>query len=187
MLEKVLFFLRNQVNRYLKLKTGSEDKLILSRILDKDGKLLVTDLGMTLVNIEEESTMRNMPFYKETPQGTMAKINPEVMVNLYVLFTANFSDDEFGYRESLKFISRIISFFQVNRVFTPKLFPELDPSIEKISAELFSMNFEQQNHLWGALGAKSMTSVMYKLRVIAISEDEIKMEAPPITRAELET
>jgi len=142
---------------------------------------------MTLVNIEEESTMKNRPFFKETPQGNMAKVNPEVMVNLYVLFTANFSDDEFGYRESLKFISRIISFFQGNRVFTPKLFPELDPSVEKITAEMFSMNFEQQNHLWGAIGAKSMTSVMYKLRVVAITDDEIRMEAPPITRADLKT
>jgi len=35
MLEKVLYFLRNQVNQYLKLKTGSEDKLVLTRILDK--------------------------------------------------------------------------------------------------------------------------------------------------------
>lgn len=175
------------MNHYLKLKTGAEDKILLTRILDKDGKLIVTELGMTLVNIEEESTMKNRPFYKETPQGKMAKVNPEVMVNLYVLFTANFGDDEFGYRESLKFISRIISFFQVNKVFTPKLFPGLDPDIEKVTAEMYSMSFEQQNHLWGSLGAKSMTSVMYKLRVLAITDDETRMEAPAITRAELKT
>ena len=185
MIEKTLVFIRDQINNYLTLRIGSEDKISLSSLLDKDSNLIATDLSMTLVNIEEEKVLKNQPHYRETPQGTIAKINPEIMVNLYVLFTANFGDDELGYRESLKFISYIIGFFQARNVFTPKRYPTLDPSIEKLLVEMYSMSFEAINNLWGSLGAKHMTSVLYKIRLLAIQEDEIKMDAPPIIEGRL--
>jgi hypothetical protein len=188
MIEKVLLFIKNQVNYYLNLKTGSDDKLELGPLTDNEGKIVVSNLGLTLVNIEEEKLIKNQqPFFRETPQGTIAKVNPKLMVNLYLLFSANFGDDEFGYRESLKFISYVMSFFQTNQVFTPRQFPELDRSVEKLTAELYTMPFEQMNYLWGAIGSKYLTSVMYKLRMIAIHEDEIKSDAPPVTIAKLKT
>lgn len=188
MIEKVLLFIKNQINNYLNLRTGSDDKLELGPLTDNDGKIIVTNLGLTLVNIEEEKIIKNQqPFFRETPQGTIAKVNPKIMVNLYLLFTANFGDDEFSYRENLKFISYVMSFFQTKNVFTPKQFPELDSNVEKLMAELYTMPFEQLNYLWGAIGSKYLTSVMYKLRMLAIYEDEIKSDAPPITIAKLKT
>lgn len=188
MIEKVMLFIKNQVNYYLNLRTGSDDKLELSPITDKDGTIIITNLGLTLVNIEEEKVIKNQqPFFKETPQGTIARVNPKIMVNLYLLFTANFGDDEFSYRESLKFISYVMGFFQSNQVFTPKLYPELESNVEKLVAELYTLPFEQLNYLWGAMGSKYITSVMYKMRMLAIYEDEIKSDAPPVTVAKLKT
>jgi hypothetical protein len=131
--------------------------------------------------------MKNQNLYRETPQGTIAKSDPKIMVNLYVLISANFGDDEFAYRESLKFISYVISFFQSHHVFVPSAYPELDGQIDRLSTELCSLSFEQQNNLWGSLGAKLMASVMYKIKLLAIYDDNIKMEAPPITEANLKT
>ena len=188
MIEKVLLFIRNQLNNYLNLRTGSDDKLELGPLTDNEGKIIVKNVGLTLVNVEEEKLIKNQqPFFKETPQGTIAKVNPKIMVNLYLLFTTNFGDDELSYRESLKFISYIMSFFQTNQVFTPKHFPELDSNVEKLVAELYTLPFEQLNYLWGAIGSKYLTSVMYKMRMLAIHEDEIKMDAPPVTIAKLKT
>jgi hypothetical protein len=187
MIEQSLFFLKNQINNYLKLRTGSEDKIQLVPIFDKNEKLQVSSLAMTLVNIEEEMVMKNQNLYRETPQGTIAKSDPKIMVNLYVLISANFGDDEFAYRESLKFISYVISFFQSHHVFVPSAYPELDGQIDRLSTELCSLSFEQQNNLWGSLGAKLMASVMYKIKLLAIYDDNIKMEAPPITEANLKT
>ena len=180
MIEQSLFFLKNQVNNYLKLRTGLEDKIELAPIFDKSGKLQVSGLTMTLVNIEEETMMKNQNLYRETPHGTIARTAPKVMVNLYLLITSNFGDDEFAYRESLKFISYVISFFQSHSVFVPSAYPELDGQIDKLTTELYSLSFEQQNNLWGSLGAKLMASVMYKIKLLAIYDDNIKTDAPPI-------
>jgi len=185
MIEKTLVFLKEEINKYLTLRTGFEDKISIASLLDKDGKLQVTDVTLTLVKIEEEKLLKNQTHYKETPQGTIAKVNPEMMVNLYVLFTSNFGDDELSYRESLKFISHIISFFQARNVFTPNQYPGLDSRVEKLVTELFTLSFEQMNNIWGSLGANYLTSVMYKIRLLAIQEDEFKMDAPPIVEGNL--
>ncbi|SFF52032.1 uncharacterized protein DUF4255 [Sunxiuqinia elliptica] len=187
MIEQTLFFLKSQLNNYLKLRTGLEDKVELIPVLDKHGKLQVSKLAMTLVNIEEERIMKNQNLYRETPQGTIAKTDPKVMVNLYVLFSSNFGDDEFAYRESLKFIAYVIHFFQSHSLFTPTAYPELGEQIDKLTVELFSLSFEQQNNLWASLGAKLMSSVMYKVKLLAIYDDNIKMDAPPVLEANLKS
>ena len=37
--------------------------------------------------------------------------------------------------------------------------------------DLFSLNFEQVNHLWSTLGGKYMPSVLYKIRQVTIDEN----------------
>ncbi len=186
MIEQSLFFLKNQLNNYLKLRTNSDDdKVELIPLFDKNGKQQVSSLAMTLVSIEEERVLKNQNLYRETLQGTIAKTDPKIMVNLYVLFAANFGDDEFGYRESLKFISYVISFFQSHSLFTPTNYPGLEEQVAKLTTELHTLSFEQQNNLWGSLGAKLMSSVMYKVKMLVIYDDNIKMDAPPITEANL--
>jgi hypothetical protein len=56
----------------------------------------------------------------------------------------------------------------------------LDPGIIKLIVELYTLNFEQQNHLWGFLGAKYMPSVMYKARLLSIQEAHAADDQPPI-------
>ena len=187
MIEQALYFLKNQINNYLKLRTDSDGKIELIPIFDKKEKLQVSSLAMTLVNIEEETHLKNQNPYRETAQGTIAKVDPKVMVNLYVLISANFGDDEFGYRESLKFISYVIAFFQSHPIFKHSSSPELDSGIEKLLIELYRLSFDQQNNLWSSLGAKLMTSVMYKVKMLAIYDDNIKMDAPPILEANLKS
>lgn len=185
MIEQTLYFLKSQIDNYLKLRTGSANKIDLIPIFDKNEKLQVKNLAMTLVNIEEEIVMKNQNLYRETTEGTIAKTEPKVMVNLYILITANFGDDEFSYRESLKFISYVIAFFQSHPVFSPSGYPDLDPQITRLITELFSLPFDQQNNLWSSLGAKLMTSVLYKIKLLPIYDDNIKMDAPPIVEANL--
>jgi hypothetical protein len=46
--------------------------------------------------------------------------------------------------------------------------------------ELYTLTFEQINHLWGSLGGKQMPFVMYKLRLIALTDRTIVREVPLI-------
>ncbi|MCY7327045.1 MAG: DUF4255 domain-containing protein, partial [Saprospiraceae bacterium] len=78
----------------------------------------------------------------------------------------------------LKRISKVVLFFQRKNVFTPEnvganlVFPT-EVGVEKIILDLFTLNFEQINHLWGVLGGKYMPSVLYKLRIVAIQNAKL--------------
>ena len=185
MIEKSLIFLKNRINAYLKLKTGEDNKINLTNLTDDNGKTIIKDIGFSLVNVEEERIFKNQNPPVKNIDGSYSTVNPEVNLNLYVLVSANFGDKETDYRESLKFLSYVVTFFQARNVFTPQNSPELDPAITKLTVELQNISFEAQNNLWASLGAKYMPSVLYKLRMITIQEMEVKSEAPPVTEANL--
>jgi hypothetical protein len=124
--------------------------------------------------------------------------NRPVFLNLYVLFTANFTGGvppNNGYVQALRRLSLVLEFFQGKNVFTPAnssvtLPPELadlsNPDIAglKLNLELYTLTFEQINHLWGSLGGRQMPFVMYKVRLIAITERSIRKEVPLIEEIE---
>lgn len=147
-----------------------EDFVVLGNIsrldvsADASNADLQSKVVLTLVNLEEEKTLKNGPYYVQQGESLM-KQNPTLYLNLYLLFSC--ADDD--YETALTKISRVISTLQAKYVFTAETadapFPE---GIEKIILDLFSLNFEQINHLWGILGGKYIPSVLYKARLIAV-------------------
>jgi hypothetical protein len=181
MINKVLELLRDEIHDYLKLKpdlnVGNQQTISLSNVVDSDGKIEIPScsLGITLVNIEEEKTMKSQVSAVKK-NNTVMYLNPDIKLNLYVLITTNFGD----YATALKFLSYVISFFQSKNVFDHQNSPKLDVLIEKLIAELYTLTFEQQNYLWGAIGSKLLPSVMYKVRMLVVQEGIAKSDAPPI-------
>ncbi len=148
---------------------------------------------LTLVNIEEESTLKNAPFIKKDSVGPARYENPPVFLNLYLLITAcNKSTDDKSYLDALERLSLVIRFFQGRNFFTIASSPwPMDPTAIsedllrlKITAELYTLTFEQINHLWGTLGGKQMPFVMYKIRLVEIKESRIAREVPLIEEIE---
>jgi hypothetical protein len=148
---------------------------------------------LTLVNIEEESTLKNTPFIKRDLSGPARYENPPVFLNLYLLITAcNKSTDDRSYLDALERLSLVIRFFQGRNSFTVATssgvidITTLDEEILnlRITAELYTLTFEQVNHLWGTLGGKQMPFVMYKLRLVEIKDPKIIREVPLIEEIE---
>ena len=171
MIDKAIDFLKDELNAYLKLNVGDEyGKTVKSaNILNQDGTVEATledSIIATLINVQEERITKAQGYQLDTINGQQVKLNPEIKLNLFILFTANFKN----YNESLKFLSHLISFFQSKNVFDPKNSPALHVSIEKLIADLHTISFEQQNNLWGSLGAKYMPSVVFKVRLIVVQE-----------------
>jgi hypothetical protein len=179
MVDKALFFLRQELNSYLKLKTGDINKVNLSAIVNQAGHSVIPDtsIGMMLVNIEEEKMYRSQSPQTIMKNGQYSFANPELKLNLYVLFSANHTD----HHEALRLISYIVQFFQGQNVFENQQSPQLGDSIEMLMADLHSLTFEQQNQLWASLGAKYMPSVVYKIRMIIINEKISNNVMPAIT------
>lgn len=189
MIRKALESIRGELNLYLdpaNLPAAADDVVLLANIAHAESAKLPDDkVLMSLINIEEEFTLKNGSFYKKTDSTTILKHNPTVHLNMYVLFAIN-AINETKYFNALIYVSKIIAFFQRKPVFISANTPNLDPKIEKLIVELFSPNFEQLNHLWGMLGGKSMPSVMYKVRMVMI-EDTQTEPSSVITEIELNT
>ncbi len=176
MLEKPLQFIADSLDNYLRLRNrtaGIENILVLSDIVDEQGKFAVTQgtVGLSLINVEEERINRaQVPEVIRGDGGVVGYVNPPVRLNLYLLFVAHFKD----YQDSIKNISSVISFFQANNVFSPATHPELSDNIEKIVFELSSHGFEQMSYVWGILGTNYRPSIMYRMRLVAIQEGLVK-------------
>ena len=181
MINKAIEVLRDEIHDYLKLKpdlnVGNQQTITLSNVVDADGKIEIPvgSLGLTLVNIEEERIMKSQ-VAAVLRNNTITYLNPDIKLNLYILISSNFSD----YTTAMKYISYVLSFFQSKSVFDHNNSPKLDLSIEKLIVELFTLTFEQQNYLWGAIGSKLLPSIMYKVRMLVVQEDIVKSSAQPI-------
>jgi hypothetical protein len=183
MIDKALQALAEGIDDYLvrlpELNINSQDTVHLTNIVKADGNIDIPadSLGLSLVNIEEERILKDQQAYTAAADGRrVAHVNPELKLNLYILIVANFNTYETG----LKFLSGTIRFFQSKNVFSRENTPDLDPSVKKLIVDLFPLNFEQQNHLWGALGAKYLPSVMYKVRLLTVQEIQAADDQAPV-------
>lgn len=142
----------------------------------------------TLVNIEEESTLRNKPGGK-FENGQFLTMPPAIYLNLHLLFTANFDQ----YETAVHYLFRVVEFFQGNKVFKFKNSPISGPDAltirqlenVELTAELHSLSYEQVNDLWGSLGGKQMPFVLYRFRLVPIQMKKITGREGIITETEL--
>jgi len=169
-----------ELNAYFSIISSvSDDHVVAGSLFDQAGgqnsevkdKLLVS-----LVNIEQDKTYHSLDIYKKTENGQSQIIKPEIKINLYFLFIANYS----VYGESLKAISRVIAFFQHRNSFDILSGAAASDKKSHISFELFSQTFEQQNHIWGTLGGKYIPSIMYKAGILDIQDEQVKAEVAPV-------
>jgi hypothetical protein len=178
LIDKALSFLKTELNTWLAIRSGSDNMIDISALLDEGGKVKLpsNSLAITLVNIDEERVMKMQQPEIKTINGHVSYVNPELRINLYILISANFDK----YSEALKLISYALYFFQANNVFESSDFPQLG-EIQRLVPELYTINFDQQNNLWTSLGAKYMPSVIYKLKMLVLQDDAVNRIAPAIT------
>jgi len=184
MIDKALEFLQTELNAYLDVRTGSTDSGIMRVRLvppiKADGQInfdSADNVYLSLAKVEEERMgKKQSPYPADYGPDHDSTYNPAIKLNLFLLFSAHFND----YKESLKYLYFIVAFFQRKNVFLQEEYEDLDPAIEKLILDLYSPTFEQQNHLWGTLGAKYQPSVLYKLRLLVIDEQVPTGNAPPI-------
>ncbi len=168
-IREAMQYIKGELDR--QLNAPAEGVVVLgniSRLDSGDAKAdLKTKIVLTLINIEEEKTLKNSPIHVKEGE-TISKIRPKIFLNLYLLFS-----HAGDYTSALDNIDNVIAAFQKQNVFVPPGHPinPLPASIEKLIVELYDMNFEQQNHLWGMLGGKHLPSVLYKVRLVVVQGD----------------
>ena len=189
MIDKALSLLREELQNYISSSIGSADVIVDNiGLLETSGSdSLIKRIVITLVNIEEESTLKNIPSFKKGKSAFGSYENPPVFLNLYVLVTCNYSGDD--YIHALERLSAVIRFFQSRNSFSYKNATTITaPTDEvvtlKFSMELYTLTFEQINHLWGSLGGRQVPFAMYKLRLVSITERALVRQVPLIEEIE---
>ena len=187
MIDLTLDFICKQINDYLvrKLNLNATDTAIMLFNVSQLGSESAggsssgdstTSAFLTLVNIEEDRISKSQDNFIRK-DGKVLYQNPKVHLNLQLLFSVNLS----SYTEALKRLSFIIQFFQYQNVFTPLTTPSLPPGVEELIFDLHTLSLQDLNNMWGILGSKYLPSVMYKMRMITISEDFVQGGAGLIT------
>jgi hypothetical protein len=180
MIDIALQFLVSQLNTYLLVETGSDTiKVKLSGVVDDKGQFAFEQevIGCSVVNIEEERTLKtHLPQYTYV-NGQHVINEPDLKLNLYIMFAANFK----VYEEALKYLSYILLFFQTHPFFDQQVFPDLDPRIDKLTAELQSPSYEHWNQIWGFNGAKQLPSIIYKVRMLILQPETASGVRSPLT------
>lgn len=188
MIDKAILLLRDELQSYINFRDASVNVVVdnIGLFETSKGDTLTNNIIITLVNVEEESTLKNQPALRRPFANNAIYQNPPVYLNLYVLFTCNYSGTD--YPLALRRLSFIIQFLQSKTSFsssssvTGSTIDLTEPGITdlKFTLELYTLTFEQINHLWGSLGGRQMPFSMYKLRLIAITENAVVREVPLI-------
>ncbi len=190
MIYETLQILKEQLDIYFE-EVGLGKILILENISlwesgSKDAKNLEAKVAITLLSLEEETTLKNNlpPVIRN---GKTEYKNPPVNLNLFILFSANCD----GYDKSLRAISRIIQFFQGKNVFTSSntIYNRTNVAFDileyfKFIVKIHTPRFEELNQIWGMLGGRQLPSVIYKVQLMQIERDKKLSARPVITKVE---
>jgi hypothetical protein len=166
-----LTYLRDKVNTYLQDgETDSGQPLVVFIEGDKIDPLNIQSgrVNILVVNVEEERDLRGAnPYYNERSQ----RINPDIPLTISALFIARFND----YPTAWNYLTDIIRFFQSHPVLErvdnqAQLSNHMPEGIESLRCEMISLNFQQQNEVWGALRITQHPALLYKIKLITLRD-----------------
>ena len=184
----VLVLLRDRLNDFIHAQSGTplpdagEDKVLLidGEKMDPIEFRLGAITGL-LVNIEEEGILRSAdPYRGLTADGKPQRVQPEIRLNLYVLFVARFK----VYEQGLQYLAMVLRFFQAHRAMDHDNTPALGAEIEKLVLELVTLPMSEQNEIWSALRTSYHPSLLYRVRMV-VFKDQVGTSVPQIGNTEL--
>ena len=191
MIFEIIQIITEQVNNYLD-EIGLEKTVVAENIafLESQNETVSANLenkvALTLINLDEETTLKNFPNHSTENDKTIYK-NSIINLNLYLIFSANRTK----YINSLNDLSKIIAFFQGKKVFTQAntIYNRNNVAMNNIenfrfSVELYTPSFEELNYIWGTLGGKQLPSALYKVSMIQIERHIAQGEGPLISKIE---
>lgn len=188
MIKHALNILVADLNDFLQTNTSLNGAVQLYNIAEADD---ITDppqgqdtqIYCTLVNIEEEAILKNTPAHNPNlPNGI--KRMPPMRLNLYLLFSFRSG----SYDQSLELMSRVMGYCQAKKEWNQQNTPVSAWSNNPMAntdfhffLDIYNISFEDSNNMWGNLGGKQLPFVIYKLRLVALTEQFTQTTSPPIT------
>ncbi|MEQ9126615.1 MAG: DUF4255 domain-containing protein [Alphaproteobacteria bacterium] len=181
MINDALDYIRRELRDHLGV-TDAEVSIESARVLNDAQN--TEGAYITLVNVEEETALRNLP-HTERVGGISQRREPAVHLNLYLLFAFEFQT----YAASLLRLSQTIELFQSKRSFSRENERATNPfptNLDRLNFEIYNLNLEALNNLWGVMGGAYYPSLLYKMRIMQVRAAETTA-GPEITQIHAET
>ena len=177
MIDKSLTFITKLLNRQMKLTYGfDDDRVVPSSLINPDGSVtsnIENKVIVSVINLEHETAM-------EPDCGTTQLMIREPMVKLrrqYISicicwFQQNYNSG--NYLEAHKMLSTVISVLQGKSIFHKARLSRNGPFPGKTALrKCFNLPINELSHIWSAIGAKYVPSIIYKVRMMAIQDQII--------------
>lgn len=186
MIQAAISHLANQLNQFMKRNYDlNEDIAVVSNLIEADGSVgpqASNKLVFLLANIEKDTTPQSGRLGFRSGDGRALVSSNPLYLNLYVMLAANFGGS--NYPEALKFISIAIGFFQRQSLFDHQNSPDLDRRIERLVLDIENLPIQDLSNLWGLLGGKYLPSVLYRVRMVTFSPDDLIAQLPVVNTPE---
>jgi hypothetical protein len=189
MLDVAIGFLAQQLNAHRAARSGVGRAAsasfptwaVATRLVNDKGDSAVPKggVGFALVNVEEERAAPAQIPEARRVGDRHVMFEPELKLNLSLLFAA--SDDP-SYAHALQSLSTVLTFFQAHSLFTPERNPDLDARVTRLAVSLVTPTYEQLNQLWSFVGGKQLPSALYRVRLVALQDEEPVGVGEPILR-----
>ena len=174
MIGKALVFLRKRLDDYLRAEfAGGVDDPVADKVVFLDGDKMDPisfqegAVSEILINVEEDRILRSAdPYVRIQEDGKPQRKQPDLRLVLHVLFAARFKQ----YDVAWDHLAKVIECLQSNRVFERASNPDLPVGIDKLTAELVTQTFAEQNEVWSALRSTQHPSVLYRVRMVVLKD-----------------
>jgi hypothetical protein len=172
--------LQQELNHYLMRKFQLQDeKAILGPVFEESDNVSEAHKNKVIMSMTNFAHEKNAPYATQMPAtaNSSAQSTPRNF-NVDLLTTAMFDD----YKESLKFLSEVLYFFQEKPRYTQANSPGLASEIHRINIEILETNYQELQSLWNTMGAHYMPSVLYRVRIAgAFDMSEVTPSMPTIS------
>jgi len=180
MIYKALDYIKEELAFYIDLDESEISVDSLQKMQKNKGQGLI----ISLLNVEEEITLKNTPHYIQQ-KNSLKYREPAIFLNLNIIMAFDFDH----YSNSLKQMAETVEFFQGNRWFSVENSRAANPfptTIKKLIMDLQKANFEQLNHIWSICGGVLHPSLMYRIRLLKLQSD-VSYDANEIDTIQLDS
>ena len=190
MIGDILQLIAKEVSEFIDAQSempSGQKSVVLHKPNSVSGDFSLPDnaISLSLLNIEEELSSKSAMVKKRVENKKVYTQNPAVNLNLQIIFISNFAND---YINELNYITKVVEFFQQKTAFTPQNTKGLqDFKIEKLSFKLNTLPLNEQGNVWGLLGGKYMPSIVYRVGLIAIQDEEKLSEVKIVKIVDIDT
>lgn len=183
MIGNVLAFVRRQLDEHLRAEFPAGTDPIGDKVVFVEGDKMdpltfaPEAVSLLLINLEEDRVLRPPDLYSRSlPNEAALRVNPDIRLILNILFVARFKQ----YDAAWNHLTQVLSFFQ-SKPTIEEGDPGVPVGVERLTFELVTLRFAEQNEVWNALRATQHPSLHYRLKMVVL-RDAKPAPAPQITQ-----